>query len=63
MPQIGNEQNPIRMRPHRTTKLRGNYLKNEDKAKYDANYERIFGGKTEFEIARETSKTFSMEQE
>ena len=35
----------------------------EDKAKFDENYERIFGGKTEFEIARETSKTFSMEQE
>ena len=51
------------MSSNRTTKLRGNYLKNEDKSKFDENYERIFGGKTEFEIARETSKTFSMEQE
>ena len=62
MPQIGSEKNPIRMSPHRTTKLRGQYLKNEDKAKYDSNYDRIFGSKTEFEIARETSKTFSAEQ-
>lgn len=44
MPQIGSEQNPIRMGTGKI-KLRGRYLKNEDKKKYDDNYDRIFGRK------------------
>ena len=30
---------------------------------YEDNYDRIFGNKNELKIARETSKTFSMEQD
>tara|TARA_R100001082_G_C4311154_1_gene136798 strand:+ start:90 stop:242 length:153 start_codon:yes stop_codon:yes gene_type:complete len=45
MAQIGSEKNPIRMSPNRTTKIRGNYLKNEDRQKYENNYDRIFGKK------------------
>jgi len=44
MPQIGSEQNPIRMGTGKI-KLRGQYLKNENKKKYDDNYDRIFGRK------------------
>jgi hypothetical protein len=44
MPQIGTEANPIRMGSGKI-KLRGRYLKNEDKKKYDDNYDRIFGRK------------------
>lgn len=39
------------------------FRKGFDKDKYQENYDRIFGTKTELEIARETSKTFSMEQD
>jgi hypothetical protein len=42
MPQIGSEQQPISMSPKRTTKVSGQYLKHEDKKKYDDNYDRIF---------------------
>jgi hypothetical protein len=45
MPQIGSEQNPIRMSAKRTVKVSGQYLKNENKKKYDENYDRIFRGK------------------
>ena len=45
MPQIGSEQNPIRMSAKRTVKVSGQYLKNENKKKYDENYDRIFGRK------------------
>jgi hypothetical protein len=42
MPQIGSEQQPIRMSPRRTTKVSGQYLKNENRKKYEENYDRIF---------------------
>ena len=42
MPQIGSEQNPIRMSPTRKVKISGQYLKNEDRQKYEDNYDRIF---------------------
>ena len=45
MPKIGSEQNPIRMSAKRTVKVGGQYLKNENKKKYDENYDRIFRGK------------------
>jgi hypothetical protein len=45
MPQIGSEQNPIRMSAKRTVKVSGQYLKSENKKKYDENYDRIFGRK------------------
>lgn len=44
MPQIGTEQQPIRMGTGKV-KVRGQYLKNENKKKYDENYDRIFGRK------------------
>jgi len=49
MPQIGSEKNPIRMSSKRTTKVRGNYLKHEDKKKFNDNYDRIFGRKKDDE--------------
>lgn len=42
MPQIGSEQTPIRMSANRTTKIRGKYIKNENRKKYEDNYDRIF---------------------
>ena len=45
MPQIGTEQNPIRMSANKTVKVSGQYLKSENKKKYDENYDRIFGEK------------------
>jgi len=42
MPQIGSEQRPIRMSPKRTTKVSGQYLKHENRQKYEDNYDRIF---------------------
>mgnify|MGYP003143361674 CR=1 FL=1 len=45
MPQIGSEKNPIRMSPTKKIKISGQYLKNEDRKKYEDNYDRIFGKK------------------
>ena len=42
MPQIGSEQQPIRMSPKRRTKVSGQYLKHENRQKYEDNYDRIF---------------------
>ena len=64
MAQIGSEKNPIRMSPRRKSKIRGHYLKNEDRNKYSNNYDRIFKKhETELDVARKKSKTFSMEQD
>jgi hypothetical protein len=49
MPQIGTEQNPIRMSANKTVKVSGQYLKSENKKKYDENYDRIFGRKKDDE--------------
>ena len=62
MPQIGNNNNPVMFRKAVVSKD-SRFRKGFDKDKYQENYERIFGDKTELEIARETSKTFSMEQD
>jgi len=62
MPQIGNNENPVMFRKAIVSKD-SRFRKGFDKDKYQENYNRIFGNKTELEIARETSKTFSMEQE
>lgn len=61
MPQIGNNENPVMFRKAIVSKD-SRFRKGFDKDKYQENYDRIFGNKTELEIARETSKTFSMEQ-
>lgn len=45
MPQIGNENNPIRIGTKGKVKVTGQYLRNENKKKYDENYDRIFGRK------------------
>jgi hypothetical protein len=62
MPQIGNNENPVMFRKAIVSKD-SRFRKGFDKNKYQENYDRIFGNKTELEIARETSKTFSMEQD
>jgi hypothetical protein len=67
MPQIGSENNSVVLRGgkrnnKRILGLTGTFYSGDSKKNYDDNYDRIFGSKTEFEIARETSKTFSMEQ-
>lgn len=51
MPQIGTEQQPIRMGTGKV-KVRGQYLKNENKQKYDENYDRIFGRKKDADEKR-----------
>jgi len=61
MPQLGSDERPVAFRQTIASK-ESRTRKGFDKQKYDANYDRIFGSKTEFEIARETSKTFSAEQ-
>lgn len=43
MPQVGSEKNPIRMSANRTVKISGQYIKNENRQKYEDNYDRIFG--------------------
>jgi hypothetical protein len=62
MPQIGNNENPVMFRKAIVSKD-SRFRKGFDKDKYQENYDRIFGNKNELEIARETSKTFSMEQD
>lgn len=62
MPQIGNNEKPVMFRKAIVSKD-SRFRKGFDKDKYQENYERIFGNKSELEIARETSKTFSMEQD
>ncbi len=42
MPQIGTEQTPVRFNPKGKVKVGGVYLKNENKEKYNDNYDRIF---------------------
>lgn len=62
MPQVGNNENPVMFRKAIVSKD-SRFRKDFDKDKYQENYDRIFGNKSELEIARETSKTFSMEQD
>ena len=42
MPQIGNDPNPVRISPNRTVRINGRYIKNENRKKYEDNYDRIF---------------------
>ena len=42
MPQLGSEKDPIRMSARRTSKIRGRFIKNENREKYSDNYDRIF---------------------
>ncbi len=62
MPQIGNNEKPVMFRKAIVSKD-SRFRKGFDKDKYQENYDLIFGNKSELEIARETSKTFSMEQD
>ena len=62
MPQIGTNEKPVIFRKAVVSKD-SRFRKGFDKDKYQENYDRIFGNKNELEIARETSKTFSMEQD
>ena len=67
MSQLGSEANPLMINGKRKGKIlgmTGNFFKPENKKRYDENYDRIFNiHQTEFNIAREKSKTFSMEQD
>jgi len=62
MPQIGNNDKPVMFRKAIVSK-ESRFRKGFHKDKYQENYERIFGDKKEIDIARETSKTFDMEQD
>ena len=53
MPQIRSEQNPIRMSPNRTVKISGQYIKNENRQRYEDNYDRIFGKKGKKNVQNE----------
>ena len=69
MPQIGSEAKPVTFR--KTIAGRGSrFRKGMNLSQYKDNYERIFRKDadteqydTEFEAARDKSKTFSMEQD
>ena len=45
MPQIGTDTQPLRISTTKKIKVSGQYLKNENKKKYDENYDRILGEK------------------
>lgn len=45
MPQIGSDSNSVILGNKGKVKVRGQYLRNENKKKYDDNYDRIFGRK------------------
>jgi len=69
MPQIGSESNPMMFRKAAVSK-ESRFRKGMNLSQYKDNYERIFKKdvdkadyNTEFEAAREKSKTFSMEQD
>jgi hypothetical protein len=67
MPQIGSENKSVVLKSGKRNNKRilgmtGSFYTGDSKKNYDDNWERIFGNKSEIEIARETSKTFSMEQ-
>ena len=46
MAQLGSEKDPIRMSARRTSKIRGRFLKNEDRKRYSDNYDKIFNSKS-----------------
>tara|TARA_R100001015_G_C4471735_1_gene55167 strand:- start:147 stop:356 length:210 start_codon:yes stop_codon:yes gene_type:complete len=69
MPQIGSESNPMMFRKTIVNK-ESRFRKGMNLSQYKDNYERIFKKdvdkveyNSEFEAAREKSKTFSMEQD
>ncbi len=66
MATVGSEESPLMIKGQRKGKvlgMTGSFYKPENKEKYDENYDRIFANKSEFDIARLKSKTFSMEQD
>ena len=69
MPQIGSESNPMMFRKTIVNK-ESRFRKGMNLSQYKDNYERIFKKdvdkveyNSEFEAARDKSKTFSMEQD
>ena len=69
MPQLGSESNPMMFRKTIVNK-ESRFRKGMNLSQYKDNYERIFKKdvdkveyNSEFEAAREKSKTFSMEQD
>ena len=63
MAQIGSDEKPFMLHPKGAVSKESRFRKGFNKTKYDQNYENIFGHKTELDIAREKSKTFSMSQD
>jgi len=70
MAQVGSDEKPFVMSTGTIASKKSRFRKGFNKAAYDENYDRIFRKdpllnrpKTEFEIARETSKTFESDQD
>lgn len=73
MPQIGSDNKSVVLKSGVKNKKRilgitGSFYTGESKSNYDSNYDKIFNkkileNKNKLGIARETSKTFSVEQE
>jgi hypothetical protein len=70
MAQIGSEEKPFVMSTGTIASEKSRFRKGFNKATYDENYDRIFRKdplsnrlRSEFEIARATSKTFESDQD
>ena len=70
MAKIGSEEKPFVMSTGTVASKKSRFRKGFNKAAYDENYDRIFRKdpllnrpKSEFEIAREKSKTFESDQD
>jgi|TARA_R110000787_G_scaffold91272_1_gene192529 hypothetical protein len=70
MAKIGSEEKPFVMSTGTIASEKSRFRKGFNKATYDENYDRIFSKdplsnrlQSEFEIARETSKTFESDQD
>ena len=70
MPKIGSDEKQFVMSTGTIASKESRFRKGFNKAAYDENYDRIFRKdpflnrpKSEFEIARETSKTFESDQD
>tara|TARA_R100000908_G_scaffold26553_1_gene12202 strand:+ start:190 stop:396 length:207 start_codon:yes stop_codon:yes gene_type:complete len=68
MPQLGSEEKPFVMSTGTIVSTESRHRKGFNKSAYDLNYDRIFKkdsyfNSTEFEIAREKSKTFESDQD
>jgi len=68
MAQLGSEEKPFVMSTGTIVSTKSRHRRGFNKSAYDKNYDRIFKkdpyfNRTEFEIAREKSKTFECDQD